>query len=283
MPDRPQREARALSTLRAYPTQAGMFDPLSDADLEALARDIRERGLKHSIEVLPANAAGLPAGTVVCGHQRLRALQLNGETEVVVLVRHDMAGATRAQIEAEFLTDNLLRRQMDPLAKARVALRRAEVEREINGTDGGPEKEGEVRDRVGRAIGMSGRNLVRYLSILRAPVEVQTAFQAGRLKLVPAARVGGLDKKAQTAISRRLRKGEDAAEVVKDYLAAPEAKSIAAPDQVVRAFAVGLEKLLAALAPALAEVGPADVEPHLARLKQARLRIGNLTKLVEDR
>ena len=166
----PITERRSLKSLKPFPDQHWMFDSLSDTDLAGLARDIQRNGLKTPIEVLPRNRAGLPAGTILRGHQRLRALRLNGETEADVLVRYDLADGSRDQIEREFLEDNLFRRQLDPLAKAKVALRLAEIERQAAPGEVPEGEGGEVRDRVGKAIGMSGRNLDRYLSVLKAPV-----------------------------------------------------------------------------------------------------------------
>src|SRR4051812_46962969 len=109
-PQKPTVERRSLRSLRSYPAQDAMFDPLSDTDLAALAENIRITGLKHPIEVLAKNRAGFPPDTILRGHQRFRALLLNGESEAIVLVRHDLADASRETIEREFLEDNLHRR-----------------------------------------------------------------------------------------------------------------------------------------------------------------------------
>src|SRR3954447_26078461 len=88
---KPWREVRELSELPARPGHAGSFGDLPPRELEALAEDIRVNGLEHPIEVLPANAAGLPPNTVICGHQRWRALALLKETSTRVRVRHALA------------------------------------------------------------------------------------------------------------------------------------------------------------------------------------------------
>src|SRR5262245_48970232 len=161
-----RREKRQLSALMPFPHQKDYFDALSDADLALLAADIKANGLRNAIEVLPKNKAGYRPNTVISGHQRWRALELIGRVETEVLVRDDLAQADEAAIERAFLVENLARRQLDGLAKARIALRLYEIERQkprggLSGLD-----LGEARDRVGAAIGVSGRTLSRYLRVL---------------------------------------------------------------------------------------------------------------------
>src|SRR3954469_20477876 len=110
----PRREKRLLRDLKPFPAQPLFFGDLSDHELEALAEDIKRNGLRNPIEVLPKNRAGYPADTIIRGHQRRRALELNGEAETTVLIRHDLADADA--IEKCFLEDNQHRRHLDPLA-----------------------------------------------------------------------------------------------------------------------------------------------------------------------
>ncbi|MHB1778038.1 MAG: hypothetical protein ACYCU7_18955, partial [Acidimicrobiales bacterium] len=103
----------------------------------------------------------------------------------------------------------------------------------------------EARDRVGQAIGMSGRNLNRYFRILRTPIEVQNAFRAGKLQLVVAEKVADLNERDQKTVATRIRTGEDAREVVGDYL--PQSKSTkkeGSPlDRLLRALEEGRSEL----------------------------------------
>src|SRR5262245_32828446 len=210
----PRLETRKLSDLHDHPLQGCFYGGLSEYDLKELAADIRRsRGLKEPIEVLPENRAGLPKDTIVSGHQRRRALLLNGETESAVLVRYDLATAKKATIEGEFLRANQNRRHLDALSKARGGLRLFEIEKGRPPGSLSPRDEAEGRDRVGNILGMSGRNLQRYFSILKAPLVVQKAFQEKALTLVEAAKVGDLSPEDQTAIAFRLQAGEPAKEV----------------------------------------------------------------------
>jgi len=278
---KPTVEHWSLTKLKSFPAQEAMFDPLSDTDLADLAADIKRNGLKNPIEVLPKNKACIVPGTILRGHQRLRALLLNGESKADVLVRYDLADASRNQVEREFLEDNLYRRQLDPLAKARVALRLAEMERQVGPGETSAEREGDLRDRVGKAIGMSGRNLDRYWALLKAPAEVQAAFRAGRLRLDAAARVGRLDRKILNRVCRQLAAGENPRTVVSLYVS-PTKRVTLAQDDPVAAFADRLTDVIKTTAPDLDSVDAAEVIPHLQTLQWVHRQISLLIRLAED-
>ncbi len=117
--------------------------------------------------MLPAdNAAGLPEYTIVSGHTRNAILLELGHDECQVRVRYDLARASRSEVDKVFISDSYNRRQLDPLDRARVALRLFEHEREKRGRTavGHPPVEGELRDRIGLILGVSGRNLARIRS-----------------------------------------------------------------------------------------------------------------------
>src|SRR5688572_21598380 len=93
---RPEEEQRRLADLVEHPLQPTYNDGLSDDALKRLAGDIKRNGLREKIQILPANKAGLPKNTTLDGHQRRRALLLNGESTTTVIVRHDLADADEA-------------------------------------------------------------------------------------------------------------------------------------------------------------------------------------------
>ena len=109
---RPKIETRRLRDLPPYPDQEQFFASPPDDDLAELANDI-DRHVEASAEIMPAgNAAGLPDGTIICGHQRVRALRKLKQTEIKVLVRYDLLRASADEVCVEFLRDNLIRRQL---------------------------------------------------------------------------------------------------------------------------------------------------------------------------
>jgi hypothetical protein len=86
--------------------------------------------LKDPIHVLPRkNKAGLGAVTILDGCRRVGAMRADGETEIDVIIRHDLAEADDVEVEKEFFTYNLNRRQLHQLDKARIALAMYKLQR----------------------------------------------------------------------------------------------------------------------------------------------------------
>src|SRR3954453_15267104 len=112
MPGKRVERARwKLSRLRVHPRQAAMFGDVSDEELKALAEDMRKDGQRDPVEALPD-------GTILAGHQRVKAAKVLGWKEVDVVVRHDLA-ADGAAAEAHLINSNLVRRHLSPLSRAR--------------------------------------------------------------------------------------------------------------------------------------------------------------------
>ena len=78
------REGMTVGKSRLKWSNIGYADAPVPAEIEALARDMDENGLRDPVEVLPD-------GTLVTGHQRVRAAGLLGWEEIDVVVRHDLA------------------------------------------------------------------------------------------------------------------------------------------------------------------------------------------------
>lgn len=207
----PEYEMRDLRKLLDFPRQADTFVAwsTSPAEDEALAENIRENGLQMPIEVLPVNSAGYPADTIVIGHRRRTALLSNDVTEHEILVRYDLADATANTIELEFLNDNDQRRHLSPLDKARVVLRRYElqVDRQLSAF-----REEDARDvcrQIAERLEMSEKNARRYYRVLQCPLPVQESFEQGRLSLQQAANVALLERAKQRELAADLAAGDD--------------------------------------------------------------------------
>ena len=274
-------ETRMVADLLSFPHQGKYYDKLSDTDAKALAESIRRRGLRDPIEILPQNRAGHPPNTMIDGEQRLNAVKALGMTEVAVRVRYDLAEATAEEIEQEFLSRNHDRRQLDALAKARVTLRRYELETGESLSRYNTRHAEKARARVGEAIGMSGRNLQRYWLVLRTPQEVQDAFRAGKLPLVAAARVAGLPAADREMVARRIRGGEDPKEVVRESLPAADGRHRRVSDAVA-ALARSLARGLDDLQGRLGDVRPGHVRRHLPVLRRAGRFIKKLRRVDGD-
>ena len=102
----------ALTDLKPHPQQHEVFADLPDEQLEELATDLKLNGQLVPIEVMPD-------GTIICGHQRVRAARKLGWSTVRAIIRDDLAELGKAAVFDRLVSDNLNRRQLDQLTQAR--------------------------------------------------------------------------------------------------------------------------------------------------------------------
>ena len=220
----PKIERRKLHDLIDFPAQGRVFPECSPEEDQALAENINAHGLRQRIEILPKNRAGYKINTILKGHRRRKALIDLDHDEVTVRVRYDLADADAALIEQEFIDDNLDRRQLSSLGRARAMRRLLEIERGRDPGDLNDREEREARDRVGKQLGMCGRNAQRYLNVLRAPLVVQQAFDVGKISLVLAEKVATLPDDVQRMIGNKIQAGGDPKKVVLQYVGKPSTR-----------------------------------------------------------
>lgn len=278
--NKPGDEVRRIDQLRPFPSQREVFDDLPDQELRDLADDIAERGLQQMVEVLPENTAGFAADTIIAGHQRTRALQLLGRTETVVKVRYDLVNASKQQIENEFVQSNIRRRQLTTLQTAR-------AEAFLHWSGCNPlhrvraAEDPELSKRIAEATGATGRHLNRILRILDAPLPVQRACDAGRLRMVLAERVASLPDEQQQDIAQRIDAGEDPNEVVALYFARPAASI----EKLVQHCMDHLADAMSLLNGRLVEVREFQqrwtVDRHCQTLDECRQFAGNLKSALQ--
>src|SRR5436190_1772210 len=94
------------------------------------------------------------------------------------------------RIESWLVAD--LKPHPDRLDRARLAKRLMQIERAGGRwtlSDGDRE---ELRDRVGKQLGLSGRHAERLIKILSTPMAVQRAYSRQQITLVDAVKVAGL-------------------------------------------------------------------------------------------
>ena len=72
-----------LSRLRDHARQGDLFGDVTAAELDALVADMRKNGQRQPVEILPD-------GTILAGHQRVRAARLLCWKEIEVIVRRDL-------------------------------------------------------------------------------------------------------------------------------------------------------------------------------------------------
>jgi len=199
-----------IAGLKDHPRQDEMFGNVDDAELDALAENMRKHGQRDPVEITSA-------GVIIAGHQRVRAARRLGWKEVAVVVRRDLEAEGPDAVERHFVEDNFVRRQLGPLAKARCIRRLMELE---EGTAVGRfrfTKKEELKGRIARRMKLSLRSVNRYLLLLDTPEAIQAAFDRGEVPLVTAGKVALLKKSAQEDIARRIAAGEQAVALVQEH------------------------------------------------------------------
>src|SRR5919199_882779 len=156
-----------------------------EGDLAGLAETIRDQGLLQPLGVVPL---GRERYRVVYGGRRLgAAIQLGLERVPCVILDQEDPDLLLQQ-----LIENVQRRDLNDLEKAR-AFRRL---REQIVEQHGPLPEGELDERIGKAVGIAPRTVRRYLGLLDLPEEIQelirneelSVTQAQHLRRIPRAR-----------------------------------------------------------------------------------------------
>ena len=160
-----------IARLKDHPQQAAMFGDVAEAELKALAEDMKRRGQHAAVEITPA-------GVIIAGHQRVRAAKLLGWTEIDVVVRSDLAAEGDRAVEERFLSDNFIRRQLSALARARCIKRMMELEEGREASRFAYTKKEQLKQRIATRMGLSPRSVARYLLVLDAPPAIQT-YQPG--------------------------------------------------------------------------------------------------------
>ena len=214
-------ERRRLDTLKTHPKQQEYFRASDEREIERLARDITANGLKHPVEVLDD-------GTIVCGHQRVAAATKLGWSEIDVIVREDLDGRGDGKVEEALIGDNLHRRQLDPIEKARCIKRLYELrQREASPKKSTNPHEGTFRDHLGKEFGISGRTVDRYVNALKAPRAVQAAVSAGKLSVAEAAKVACLEEPVKEKVVEAITSGTEPKEAIRHCVKKRPGKDLA--------------------------------------------------------
>jgi len=172
-------------------------------DLQGLATSIAADGLLQPIGVRPASDGQF---RVVYGGRRLAAAVRLGLAEVPCLVLAEGGDPLVQQI-----LENVQRRDLGDMEKARAFARLGErITTESPGLRGGA-----LREEIGRRLGVSGRTVARYLSLLELSAEVQNLIDEGELTVTQAQHLLAVEPEArQVALAREaVERGLSAAQI----------------------------------------------------------------------
>ena len=263
-------ESRLIESLKPHPSQAKLFDDLGDIELQCLADDIEKNGLGNPVEILPD-------GTIIAGHQRKRAAQLLGWTEIRCWVRDDLERKGEKAAEERLINDNLNRRQLSPLAVARCYVRLKEMKRDGYYAD--EDAEGDLRDHLAERFGVDGRTLDRYARMLKVPVVVQYAFERGSLTQSQVLAVVGLEPDQQQEIAECIENGELPSDVVQQFMERAEATVASVETEVFR-LVRALEKADQQLKHRFDEIPGTKLERQVKKLASGQRFIRALQKQI---
>jgi ParB/RepB/Spo0J family partition protein len=206
-----QRVEWEVTKLKPHPKQEVYFSAPVQSEIEELAADLKKNGQQMPIDVLPD-------GTILCGHKRLAAAQFLGWKEVKVVVRNDLANDPE-EAERRLIEDNLNRRQLSQIAIARCYRNLQLLSRTGKNGRIKDQERGDLRDQIGKRLGKSGRHLDRLLRILElTPVEVQNAYDAGKLSLADALRVADQTMEVKDKIATGIKNGGDPGKVIRSFV-----------------------------------------------------------------
>jgi len=250
LPNTPQKVK--IADLKPYPRQDALFRPPSPAEIQLMAADMEARGLEHPIEIMPDYR-------ILCGHCRVRAAEHLGWTEIDAIVRQDLADAGEAEIEKHVILDNLLRRQLEPLQRARCAQRLRELHHGGNQLTDDAQDDVYVhtRDWIGQVLNISGRHVSRMLAVLDTPPAVQRAYDERRLSLELAAKIANRSPDVQAAIAEEIERGGDPKTVAIRFLRRRRLPN--GPERLYSKIVTGLAKAATVFGGGFSEVEIVDV------------------------
>lgn len=204
-------ETRPIRSLKSFHLQNEVLLDSSEQDIESLVQDIRTNGLRIPLEILPD-------GTIIDGHQRLRACKTAGMKYVPCRVRHDLVDKPLEQ-EQQFISLNLQRRQLSTLAKTRCIKKQFKIEQERYRLGQSERPQGiSLRDYVAKQLNMTGRNAERWIKVLDLPLPLQEGVEQGRLKLDYAAKLALRDEDEWQIVLPIAERGQDCNEIVQQLL-----------------------------------------------------------------
>jgi ParB/RepB/Spo0J family partition protein len=218
-----------ISDLQTHPLQQPTYGDLAAHEFAALKADIARRGVRSPIHVTRA-------GMIIDGHQRVRACRELGIEEISAIICEEEG---QPEIDESFVLANLVRRQLDPVAKAKAVQMLVDIERRrINDEDS--QEPGDLRDRIAKHLGgnISGRTVDRLLQLARLPAPIHQAVSAGHLPMTKALRLHQCSSGQLEIVANRISAGESPRTVVDSVLPRKKADRQEAEETPAVAYAM---------------------------------------------
>lgn len=228
------RDLIELDEIRPNPYQPRqVFDP---GGLQELRTSIQNHGVLQPIVVRPAD----DGYEIVSGERRWRAARMAGLEAIPVVVREGVPDSEMLELA---LVENLQRRDLDPIERARGYQQMAE---QLSLT----------QDQVARRVGLQRSTIANHIRLLELDDPIQSAVSAGRLTMGHARALLGVEdgrERLELArdierdglsvrdIERRVRGEEEASAPAEASSSSPARPSADEPPRSVEPWAKGLE------------------------------------------
>ncbi|MGA2256158.1 MAG: ParB N-terminal domain-containing protein, partial [Thermoguttaceae bacterium] len=208
MAKKPREETRKVDDLKPHPFAQKVLGDPPFHEIAELAEDMKKNGQRDAIDIRPD-------GTILNGLTRWLAAKMAGITELRVVVHElDDTAAKKFVLES-----NLLRHHYSKLVIGRIYVELKKLARGRGKK--APPGEGDVRDRLAKRFGISGRTLDNLEAMLDAPVEVQAVYQEGDLPDGVILAVAKLSADLKKELVATLKTGDiDKEATIKAFLAA---------------------------------------------------------------
>lgn len=179
------------------------FRALTDEELSELSQSIKSLGILHPLVVRPLSNGDYE---IISGHQRKRAAQMAGLTEVPCIVKD----VDDISAEIMLIDTNTKTRQLSPMEMAK-SIRRI---KELMGIRQGTRNTSATVAEVAENLGISERSMRLYDKLNELVPELQELADEGKLSLNTAQRLAGLPKELQKKLYETL--GGDIAELSRE-------------------------------------------------------------------
>lgn len=201
------------------PDHPTLFLDMEGEEFEQLKHSVQETGIIQPIVVDQEMR-------VICGDQRLRAVQALGLETVPVLVRWVRDKESRTILSIE---ENIRRRQLQPSEMARAIKKLIELKESKNRAD-----------QVAREIGLSKRQVNRYRGLEHLIPEISSLLDGGRLTQEVALPIAQLDEEIQRVLYGSL--GERITQVLDEQKAVEFKKANADILKQIEELSAGIRK-----------------------------------------
>lgn len=258
----------SVADLRPHPRLMEVFPP-NEADIERLRADIEVHGLDKPLEVLPD-------GTVIAGHTRLEAVRRLGWADVPVIIRHDLAEQGDAVVFEYGCRDNLQRRQLSMLGRARAAVALIENHADCPLEQIGRGDRENAKAFVAAAMGVELRTVNRWLFLLKLPAAILAEMEKGTLKPAKAGRIARLPADRQEEIADRVIEGEPIEAVVARLSQSHDSTPGEFPQLVLHHVFRNLANAISSLEARQSNLSPAILSPHHGLLVRGAALLGRL-------